>query len=112
MSEPTVTPRATSLFALATGFKKGVSVGTDRLVIDEAGAGPIALKEYEVLGKARGKVTPRIAPGLRVHEIPGKGFVVGYSVHVDRADDELHPYVLVVDAQTAKVVHSHRSWVE
>lgn len=100
------------LVYVGTGFKKGVTLGKEPLVVDEAKAGPIAEKEYEALEKARGKVTPHLAQGLRVHPIPGKGFILGYAIHVERADNGSRPYMLVVDAQVGKVVDSRTSWVE
>jgi hypothetical protein len=81
-------------------------------VVDEAKAGPIAEQEYERIEKAKGKVTPHLDPGLRVHAVAGKGLVLGYAIHVERADQGMRPYMIVVDAQTGKAVDSRRSWVE
>ncbi|MBK6516016.1 MAG: hypothetical protein IPG04_18440 [Polyangiaceae bacterium] len=102
----------TKLVYVGTGFKQRITLSKDPLVVDEAKAGPIAEQEYERIEKAKGKVTPHLDPGLRVHAVAGKGLILGYAIHVERADQGMRPYMIVVDAQTGKAVDSRRSWVE
>jgi hypothetical protein len=99
---------------VGTGFRKGIAPDDRPLAVDERGAGELATQAYEALEKTPGKVTPHGDPGLRVHPVPGKGEILGFAIHVERADGDGfgRPYMFVVDAQAAVVVDQRKSWVE
>lgn len=101
----------TKLQYVGTGFRKGITLEDKPLQLNEEQSGVVATKEYEVLEKTAGKVTPHMNAGLRIHPV-NSTHIVGYAIHVERADRGGRPYMIFVDAQSGKAVHHHRSWVE
>jgi len=99
---------------VGTGFRKGIALDAAKLTVDQQQAGVIAAAEYERIEKAPGKVTPHRHPGLYVYRAAGGVHLPGYDIHVERKDGEGHgrPYLILVNAQTGKVVRSQKSWVE